>query len=364
MLRSASRVKRSVAGVGAAALAMAFVLAGPAVRAQEAEKPAGPAQAPRSTVAAGVPVHLPDGQGGIGLDDLQFSTGLNRVLVPAGRTGRLDFVDPRTYAVSGVGGFSTGTANRGEGITSVDEGGGFLFVTDRTSLILSVIDPRSRRVVGRAKLAGGPDYVRFVVPTREVWVTEPEQEGIEVFTLPKGPRPKPVHAAFVKVPGGPESLVVDAARGRAYTNLWKDGTVALDLKARAIAAQWPNGCGGSRGLALDAEKGWLFVGCAEGGARVLDVGHDGRVLSEMAAGAGVDIIAYDPALRHLYVPGGKAATLTIMGVTEQGTLVLLGTVPTVPGARAVAAGHGTAFVADPAQGRLLAVADPHPAMKP
>src|SRR5215217_6700250 len=37
-----------------------------------------------------LPVPLPGGGGGIGFDDLNFSPGLHRLLVPAGRSGNLD----------------------------------------------------------------------------------------------------------------------------------------------------------------------------------------------------------------------------------------------------------------------------------
>src|SRR5439155_14313407 len=53
----------------------------------------------------GTAVSLPGGNGGIGFDDLRFSSALGKVLVPAGRTGALDLVDPATLAVSRITGF-------------------------------------------------------------------------------------------------------------------------------------------------------------------------------------------------------------------------------------------------------------------
>jgi hypothetical protein len=46
----------------------------------------------RTTVA----VPNPGGEGGIGFDDPTFSPTLHRVLVPGGRTGNLDLIDPAT----------------------------------------------------------------------------------------------------------------------------------------------------------------------------------------------------------------------------------------------------------------------------
>ena len=192
-------------------------------------------------------------------------------------------------------------------------------------------------------------------------MTEPDAERIEVFGLPAGAAPMPEPRAAIVVPGGPESLVVDAARARAYTNLWKDRTVALDLRSRAAAASWPNGCEGSRGLALDSARGYLFVGCAEGKAAVLDLSHDGAQLDAAAAGAGVDIIAYDSGKGHLYVPGGRSATLTVFAVSAAGKLALVATAATAPHAHCVTVDdHRQAWICDPQQGRLLVVPDTVP----
>jgi outer membrane protein assembly factor BamB len=166
-----------------------------------------------------------------------------------------------------------------------------------------------------------------------------------------------VHEAFLSVPGGPESLVVDIRRGRAYTHLWNGKTVAIDVKARSIAATWDNGCKGSRGIALDEARGFLFAGCSEGKAVALDVGT-GKQLSSVSSGSGVDVIDYNPKLSHLYLPGAKSATMAVLGVSARGKLSLLGTRPTAPGGHCVAAdGNGNVFVCDPKKGRLLVFRD-------
>jgi len=310
-----------------------------------------------------VRIALPDGGAGIGFDDLRLAPSIPALLVPAGRTGSLDLVNPATGAVTRIEGFS-GTekfaGGHGEGTTSADEGRGYLFATDRTAGEVAVIDSRMGRIVSRARLSAGPDYVRYVTPTGELWVTEPDKERIEVFRLDGNNPPKPVATGVIQVKGGPESLVIDAKRGRAYSHLWEGRTVAIDLRTRTILATWANGCTGSRGIALDEERGFLFAGCAEGRAVTLAVA-DGRQLSSSASGGGVDIIDYAPKLRHLYVPGGKSATMGIFGVSKSGELSLLGTVPTAESAHCVAADQsGKAYVCDPKKGELIVVTDSYP----
>ena len=123
------------------------------------------------TIAKPTKLELPGGKGGIGFDDLRFSPDLGRVLAPAGRTGKLDLIDPKTQAIESVDGFSSDTTfggGHGEGTTSVDAGGGLLFASDRGKTQVAVIDPSTKKVVSWAKLAGGPDYVRWVGATKEV----------------------------------------------------------------------------------------------------------------------------------------------------------------------------------------------------
>jgi len=314
-----------------------------------------------------LPVPLPGGDGGIGFDDLGFARGLGKLLVPAGRTGNLNLVDPASRQIVPIGGFSSQRSfgkGHGEGTTSADYGRGLIFATDRTARKLVVLDPGARTVVAKADLAGSPDYVRWVEPSGEIWVTQPDSDRIEIFSLPASGPPVPAHKEFVATPGGPESLVIDAGHGRAYTHLWKATTLAIDVKTRAIVARWPNGCAGSRGIALDAARGFLFVGCAEGKAVVLDLHHDGAVLGTLSAGAGVDIIDYSLRLGHLYLPGAKSETLAILGVSKAGKLSLLATVKTAPEAHCVVADdHHQAWVCDPGHGRLLLVDDTLPAIE-
>ncbi|MEP7123605.1 MAG: hypothetical protein ABJE95_21935 [Byssovorax sp.] len=308
-------------------------------------------------------IALPEGAPGIGFDDLRSSPELGRVLVPAARSGRVDLITPGSNAVTAIGGFSAATTFAGGhefGVTSADFGPGVIFATDRTTGLLAVIDPASQKITGSVKLGAGPDYVRWVALTHEVWVSQPDSDRIEVFTVPAGPNPSPVHAATIAVPGGPESLIIDATRGRAYTHLWKGTTKAIDLKSRAIVASWPNGCLGSRGIDLDEKRGFLLVGCTEGKAVVLDV-TTGAILSSLSNGSGVDVIAYSAGLGHFYLPGATSKTMAILGVSAKGQLSLLGTVPTAAGAHcATADTSGNVYVCAPESGKILTFHDGYP----
>jgi DNA-binding beta-propeller fold protein YncE len=303
---------------------------------------------------------------GIGFDDLRYSPSLHRVLVPAGRTGTIVLIDPSNHERSAIAGLSTEKVyggGHGEGTTSVDEGEGALYAIDRDSKEVVILDPVSRHVTARAALGGSPDYVRYVAATRELWVTEPDSERIEVFSI-STKRDGLTSLASIALPGGPESLVIDTPGGHAFTHLWSGTSVVVDLRSRKITAKWPNRCDGSRGIAYDESSHFLFAGCAEGKAVVMDAARGGAVLATASAGSGVDIIDYDPARRHLYLPGSKSATMTIFSVGTNGALTPLGTVPTMHGAHCVTTDGKDAYVCDPDGGRILVIHDSFPPVKP
>ncbi|TAN04636.1 MAG: hypothetical protein EPN36_07995 [Rhodanobacteraceae bacterium] len=304
-------------------------------------------------------IAIPDGHQSIGFDDIGYAAPLHRITVPAGATGNLVLIDPANNALTVIHGVSAPTANTGqhrEGTTSAIYAEGYLFASDHDPAEVVTIDPQTRKVIGRTPLAGGPDYVRYVARTHEIWVTEPGKQQIQVFKLSVAPKPALTPETVIHVAGGPESLEVDNARNRAYSNLWKSKTVSMELTSHKVLAEWPNTCEGSRGIAMDEAHDHVFVACSEGKVVTLAPAEDGKVVA--SAGAGIDIISYSPQLHHLYVPGARAATLTIFNVTAAGALAPVARYKTAEHAHCVTdddAGH--VFVCDPRTGTLLEVDD-------
>ena len=310
--------------------------------------------APRAPIS----VAIPGGHAGVDLDDMAFVPALDRIVVPAGQNGNLLLIDPADLATSEITGVTAPAADgqppHDAATTSVSYGDGYLFASNHAPTQVVMIDAHSHQVVGRTALASGPDYVRYLAAGSEVWVTEPRAKQIQVFRFSAKPAPTLTAVATIAVPGGPESLVFDPARHRAYANLWGSETVAIDTRSHALVAHWKNSCTGSRGLALDEAHAHLFVGCTEGKVVALDVAHGGRQIASAPAGAGIDIISYSPSLHRLYVPAAKSANLTVFDVAATGALKALGTWPAATHSHCVADDdRGTAFVCDPRGGSVL-----------
>ena len=312
-------------------------------------------------LASPVAVPIPGGEGGIGFDDLVFSAHLRRFIVPGGRTGSVFLIDPETRRLEPLGAlskFPTWKGGHGQSATSADAGRDTLFVADRTARRLLAIPLGGKGTPAEAQLASGPDYVRWVEPTGEVWVTEPDAEAIEIFRFDPRGQPALVQAGRIAVADGPESLVIDPEHGRAFTNTWHDRTLAIGLRERSVAASWSNGCKDARGLDADRTRGLLFVGCAEGLATVIDTpGRAGwRVRREPAPVLASRLRGVDPQAYVRRRAGGRLPT-SARGPATDRSLALAGAAVPRPTAWPPA-GEGSVLVCDPPEAPACSSARP------
>ena len=319
-------------------------------------------------------VPLPGASGLVTLDYFAWDRSTGRLWVPAGNLASVDVIDGKTDEITRITGFKTAEFElRGRkgllGPTSVTVGKGVVYVGNRADSNICVIDARTQKLGECMQiaspsegLAAAPDGVVYVAPTKELWVTR----GAPPLGIPSPDKSITILDASApsrlkgktkfSLGGSAEGYAVDERRGLFYTNLEEDGqTIAIDVHRRAIVSSWRSGCEEPRGLALDRARGFLFVACSD---RVisLDVAHGGKVVGSIATGDGLDNIDYADDQQTLYAAASKAATLTIARVDDKGGLSQLAVVPTTPGARGVVVGAwGTAYVADPVQGRILKI---------
>ena len=315
---------------------------------------------------------LPGARGLVSLDYFVFDAANHRLWVPASNTGSVTIIDDDTDQVTSITGFRTAqVAFRGKrpvmGPTSVTLGEGVAYVGNRGDSTVCVVDvralkPGNCRAIGSASqgLAAAPDALTYVAATHELWITRgvppmgvPSiDSAISVFdaSSPQDLKEK----ATIPLGASAEGFAVDNLRHRFYTSLEEKGeTVGIDVRTHKIAGHFHSGCDEPHGLALDEERGMLFVACM---SRVvsIDVAHNGKVLGSIKTGRGLDNIAYLPARRMLFAAAADAATLTVAHVDDQGRFQRVAVWPTENGARGVVVdSKASAFVMDPYGGRIL-----------
>ena len=298
------------------------------------------------------------------LDHLAYDRSKNRLWVPASNTGDVDVIDSSSDAVFHVTGFSIGEVElEGSkarlGSTAVGLGEGVVYIGNRGDSSLCVIDSQTLSrgdcvPISRSspEMDTGPHGIVYVAATRELWVTTGPGKSIQVFDVSDARHPK--FKTKIELDGPTEGYAVDNGRGRFYTNITDKGsTVAIDLRTHKIVSAWKVGSTDLQGLAIDTQRGFLFVACADHVVS-LDIAHDGKLLDSIPTGAGLDDIDFSRGEKLLYAAASVTATLSIIEVSDDGKFHLKALVPTSKGVRGVAAGKGqTAYLIDPAQGRIL-----------
>lgn len=319
------------------------------------------------------PIPLPGASGVVSLDYFAYDRSTGKLWVPASNTGNVDVINESSDAVSQVTGFKTGEVElRGRkvplGPTAVSVGNGVVYVGNRGDSSLCVIDAQSLKREGCLEVApasagpaAAPDAVVYVAATRELWITTgappigvpSADKAIQVFDVSE-----PRHLKLkLKIPldGSAEGYAVDNQRGLFYTNIEEAGkTVAIDVRSHKVVAEWKVH-DDLQGLTLDTARGFLFVACGDHVVS-LDVAHGGRLIDSIVTGAGLDNIDFSSDRKLLYAAASVTATLSIIEVGDDGKFRLKALVPTVKGARGVVAGKDeTAYLIDPAEGRILEV---------
>ena len=254
------------------------------------------------------PIPLRSEPGIVTLDYFAWDPARKRLWIPGGNTGNVFVVDAATGTVAAVAGFATAEFTLGSrtgrlGASSVAIGEGVAYVGNRADRSICVIDAATLargECVAIAKpedgWAGAPDAIVYVAATKELWITRGAppigiasmDKAITVYDVAKPRAPR--FAAAIGVAASAEGYAVDAERGLFYTNLEETAeTIAIDVRTRAIVHRWHTGCDESRGLAIDEERGFLFVACS---ARVvaIDVKDRGKVMGSIDTGAGLDNI--------------------------------------------------------------------------
>jgi DNA-binding beta-propeller fold protein YncE len=170
--------------------------------------------------------------------------------------------------------------------------------------------------------------------------------------------------ATLELPGKPELAVTDD-RGNVYVNLEDEAKVSkIDARRRKVVATWPLGtCEEPTGLAIDRRHRRLFSACANRQMAILDA-RDGRVVQSVPIGERPDGAAFDPATSDAF-SSNSDGTLTVVHENGPDHFMVAATVPTPPRSRTIVLDGKTHRVILATAEFEPAPADPHrrPAMK-
>ncbi len=85
----------------------------------------------------------------------------------------------------------------------------------------------------------------------------------------------------------------------------------IDPRSNRVVAHWPTpDCEAPHGLAVDARAHRAFMGCANAKMMVVDT-RSGKVVAELAIGRGNDAVAFDSKRARLFAANGRDGTVSV-----------------------------------------------------
>lgn len=204
------------------------------------------------------------------------------------------------------------------------------FISDGEDASVTIFDLKTHRVLGNVKAADDADAIAFDPASGMVLVSC----GDAGVLVPIAADVDPVNGEAgtpIALGGKPEFLVSDL-HGRVYVNLEDQDEVAVvDMKSMEVVEKWSVSPGGAPvGLAMDHERGRLFIGCRKPQKLVVLSAVDGEVLAHLPIGAGVDAVRFDNGFAFASCRDG---TLAVASEVSPGKYELVQTVKTWTGAR-------------------------------
>jgi DNA-binding beta-propeller fold protein YncE len=207
-------------------------------------------------------------------------------------------------------------------------------------------DSRTLAPLKTIEVQGGPDGILFEPATERVYVLSHRSPNVTVIDGQSGNI-----VGTIDVGGAPEQATSDGA-GHVYIDVEdKDNVAVIDARSLSVTSHFDLGGkgGGPAGLALDAKNHILFAFCRNPNTAVILDARDGRILSTLPIGHGVDGASFNPNTGEAFASQGDG-TLTVIKENSPAEFAVEQTVETKSGARTstldVKTGHVILVTAD------------------
>ena len=203
------------------------------------------------------------------------------------------------------------------------------FISDGRANSVHVFELQTFKPVADIPVSGkNPDAILYDPYSKKIFAFNHSSNNVSVID-PSLRR----EVALIELGGSPEFAVSDG-KGKIFNNLEdKSQLIVIDSKTMKVENTYQlDPCGGPTGLALDLLHKRLFTVCRENkGMSVVNM-DNGKVVTTVPIGAGVDAVAYDPINKLIYSSNGEG-TVTIIQQESADTYRVAQTLSTQPRAR-------------------------------
>jgi DNA-binding beta-propeller fold protein YncE len=208
-----------------------------------------------------------------------------------------------------------------------------------TSKPVVMWDSKTLKVLKTIDVQGNPDGILFDSSSHRVYILSHAAPNVTVIDSKGG-----TVLGTIDLGGAPEQAVSDG-KGHLYIDVEdKDNVAVVDAKAMQVTAHYPLGDNKTpAGLAFDVKNQLLFVECRNPSVSVIMNAKDGKIITTLPIGTGVDGAGFMPETGEAFSSQGDG-TLTIIKQTGPGTFAVQETVKTMPSAKTMTIDHKTRHV--------------------
>ena len=210
------------------------------------------------------------------------------------------------------------------------------FTSNGRENTVTVFDLKTLKETAKIKLdAENPDAILYDPASKRVFTFNGRSKSSTVIDAEKG-----TVVATIPLDGKPEFAAADG-KGMVFVNIEdKSEMTSIDAKKAAVVKSWPlTGCEEPSGLAIDQKHRRLFAGCHNQVMAIVSA-DDGKVITTVPIGQGVDANAFDPRTDLAFSSNGDG-TLTVVHEDSPEKFNVVQNAQTQRGARTMAVDPNT-----------------------
>ena len=204
------------------------------------------------------------------------------------------------------------------------------FISNGRDTSVTIIDLKTLKFTAKVKVTGtNPDAILYDPFSQKVFTFNARSSNSTVIDAKTNKVIGTIHLI-----GKPEFSVTDL-KGKIYVNIEdKNSICVIDVNALKVEKTWSIAPGDApSGLAIDIKNHRLFSVCENKLMVVVD-SDNGKVITTLKIGEGVDGVSFDPGLNRAYSSNGEG-TITVVQEKDANTFTVLENVMTQKGARTI-----------------------------
>jgi hypothetical protein len=206
------------------------------------------------------------------------------------------------------------------------------FTTNRGDSTVTMFDLKTLALVKKIKVpAGGLDGIMYDDYSDRIILTNHSNPGTATAIDPKEGA---ITGEATLEDNAPEGAASDG-KGKLFVNNERKNTIqVLDAKTMTVLASWSLApCDGPTGIAYDRASNRIFSGCG-GKSAVVDPAN-GKMVTTIPNGEGVDALGWDAGEKLIYIPAGRDSSVTVVHEDSPDAYRVVATVTTARGAKTI-----------------------------